>query len=486
MGEETMKTKVISGLFWRFLEKGGGQLIQFIVQIILARFFLTPEQYGIVGMITVFILIANVFIQNGFTSALIQKKEVSQLEFTSMFYILLATSIFLYGILYFSAPAISRFYQEPLLTGILRIQALTIIIGAFSSIQNAVMSKRMQFKMIFYRTIGANIVSGIVGVLLAALDYGIWAIVWMNVASGLTGAIIFWITVKWRPSLCFSFRAVKALFSYGYKVLITNMIGTVYDNLYPFVIGKLFGDAQLGLYNKGRSIPSLLVENINGSISSVMFPALSSNQDDPIKIKNIVRRSIMTSCFLIFPMMAGLAAVAKPLVLVLLTDKWIGAVPFIQITCIAFAFWPVHTANLQAINALGRSDISLKLEIVKKIVGVVLLSASLPFGIYVFVGNLAVTSIIALFINSIPNYKLLHYGVRQQAADILPSLLLSAAMAVLVYPISFLPLRPILILPIQILAGAAFYLAGARLMRMEALFYLLTTWKERKKKGAES
>jgi len=474
----SIKPKVISALFWKLMERGGTQGIQFIVQIILARLLL-PEDYGKIALIVVFINIANIFVNSGFSTALIQKKDADETDFSSVFYLSSFIAVILYIILFFfAAPIIARFYEDPLLVPVLRVLSVMILLGSYNSIQNSIVSRKLQFKNFFISSMISGALSGSVGIVMAYMNFGVWALVAQQLLSQILFTITMLFIVKWRPRLLYSSKRVKKLFSYSWKLLVSNIIDTLDHDLSSLIIGKISNSAMLGFFNRGRNFPALIVENINGSIQSVMLPALSSQQDDINKVKNMVRRSITTSSFLIFPMMVGLAVIAKPLVIVILTEKWLDAVPFLQISCLVYAFWPIHTANLQAINALGRSDIFLKLEIIKKTLGLAILLVSVRYGVYAIALGSAFGGIVSLFINIYPNRKLLDYSIKEQMLDILPSMLIASLMGVIVYSISFLNLSVWLTLITQILSGIVIYMGIAYLFRLECLGYLLTTAQE--------
>lgn len=474
MKNDVKKNIVISSLLWKLMERGGTQGIQFLVQIVLARLLL-PEDYGTIALITVFITIANVFIQSGFNTALIQKKDADEVDFSSVFFLSIMVAGLLYVALFFAAPSISAFYNEPILVPVLRVLAITLFFGAFNSIQNAVLSRNMQFKNLFFSSLSSIILSGIVGIVMAYLNFGLWALVFQQLVSKIVVTIALWYTVKWRPKFKFSFMKVKSLFKYSWKLLVSTLIDTLYQDLRSLIIGKVYNSSMLGFYNKGKQFPNLIVTNVNGSIQSVMLPALSAEQDDRTRVKSMVRRSIVTSSFLIFPMMIGMAVTAEPLIRLLLTDKWLPAVPFLQIYCFIYALWPVHTANLQAINALGRSDVFLKLEIVKKVLGLIILVISLNFGVYAIALGGVVSGLISTFINSYPNKKLLNYSYKEQWQDIMPSLLISIVMGLIVYSIKLFITKIWLTLLCQISIGVIIYFGIARILKLECFNYLLMT-----------
>lgn len=476
MDSDVNKIKVISALIWKLMERGGTQGVQFIVQIVLAR-LLAPTDYGMVAIIAIFIAIANVFVQNGFNTALIQKKNVNATDYSSVFYISLAVASLLYVILFFIAPFIAAFFDMPQLSYILRVLAITLFFGAFNSIQNAVISRNLEFKKLFFSSLGAILISGAIGIIFAYKGFGVWALVAQQLANQFMVTIILWFTVKWRPQFIFSFESIKELFSYGWKLLVSALLDTLYMNLRSLIIGKLYNPAMLAFYDRGEKFPSLIVINIDGSIQSVMLPALSLQQDNKQRVKEMMRRSVVTSSFIIFPLMIGLAVIAEPLVQILLTDKWLPCVPFLQIMCAAYALYPIHTANLQAINALGYSDIFLKLEIIKKIVGLVILGGTIFYGVYAIAIGMLAGSIICVFINAYPNLKLLNYGYKEQWKDILPSLILSLITGIIVYSFKWFNMGNWSTLIIQISIGSIIYIALTKIFKLECYTYLLKTFK---------
>lgn len=472
MTNQHTTANVISSLLWKLLERGGTQGIQFIVQIVLAR-LLAPEQFGAIAIVLVFINLAHIFVQSGFNTALIQKKDADDEDFSSIFYLSLFVALILYVVMFFFAPFIASFYNNQILVPVLRVLSFTLFAGAFNSIQNAFVSRHLMFKKLFKSSLGAMLISGVSGVIAAYQGLGIWALVIQQLVNQYSVTIIMWFTVKWRPKRVFSFPKVKTLFSFGWKLLASSLINEMYLDLRTLIIGRIFAPATLGYYNRGQQFPKVIVSNIDGSIQSVMLPTLSAHQENRVKVKEMMRRAIVTSSFLIFPMMIGMAVVAEPLVKIVLTEKWLPAVPFLQIFCISYALMPIHTANLQAINALGKSDIFLKLEIVKKIVGTIILGASLPFGIYAIALGEVISGLISSFINAYPNKLLLDYSYKEQWADITPSLLISIVMGGIVYLVKFLNLLAWQTLIVQIIVGICIYIGLAKIFKIESFEYLI-------------
>lgn len=473
---DVSKNKVISSLIWKFLERGGVQGVQFVLSIILAR-LVTPEDYGVIALLLVFIQIATVFIQSGFNTALIQKKESDDLDFSSIFYLSLLVAAILYAILFLLAPFVSKFYTSESLTSYLRVLSLTLFFGAINSVQSAFVSKTMQFRRFFFSSMGSVIGSGIVGIILAFKGYGVWALVIQQLIKDFLVCFILWFTVKWRPRLMFSFERIKVLFSFGWKLLVSGILDTVFRNIYNLIVGKIYNKDVLGYFNRGQQFPQVIATNLDGSIQSVMLPTLSVYNDNVSEVKRITRRSISMSAFLLMPCMFGLAAVAEPLVKVLLTDKWLPCVPFLQLACISYAIYPIHTANLTGINALGRSDVFLKLEIIKKIITVINIVVTIPFGIYAMAMGQVVSAFIASFINAYPNKKLMNYSYLEQWKDLLPSFIVSILMAIVVWSLHFISMPTIILLLIQISVGIILYIILCKLIKVETYSYFIETIK---------
>ena len=470
------KNTVISSLIWKFLERGGVQGVQFVLSIILAR-LVSPEDYGVIALILVFTQIATVFIQSGFNTALIQKKESDDTDFSSIFYLSLFVALICYVVLFFAAPFIAKFYNQEILTPVIRVISLTLFFGAVNSVQNAYVSKTMQFKRFFYSSMGAVVGSGIVGVIIAYMGYGVWALVAQQLIKDVLICLILWFTVKWRPKWLFSFERVKALFSFGWKLLCSCLLETIFRNIYNLIVGKIYDSQILGFFNRGQQFPQVIATNIDGSIQSVMLPTLSANNDNIKELKRITRRSISTSAFVLMPCMFGLAAVAEPLVKVLLTDKWLPCIPFLQLACISFSIYPIHTANLTAFNALGRSDLYLKLEVIKKCITVLNILITLPLGIYAMAIGQLIQGFLASFINAYPNKKLMNYSYFEQWKDLIPSFLLSLFMAGIVWSMNFLQITPLLLLILQIVVGIILYILLSKLFKVEVYSYFINTIK---------
>ena len=377
-----MKNKVASGLFWKLLENGGAQGIQFVIAILLAR-LLTPAEYGVVGIIMIFITIANVFVQSGFSTALVQKKQADEVDFSSVCYFELAASVVFYALLYLAAPAIADFYAIPVLKPIVRVLGIVLFPGAVISVQTAYVSRNMEFRGLFFSTLAASAVSGVISIFMAYRGFGVWAMVWQQISYYISLMVVLFLTVSWKPGLCFGFDRIRTMFAFGWKLLCASLLDTVFNNLYGLLIGKIYNEELLGSYNRGEQFPKLIATNLGAAIQAVLLPAFSACQDDRDKVRDMVRRAIRLSSFAVIPMLMGLFAVADTLVLALLGEKWLICVPFLRIMCVSYCFWPIHITNLQAINAVGRSDIFLKLELVKKALSILALVIGMQFNVFI-------------------------------------------------------------------------------------------------------
>lgn len=471
--------KTITNFLWRFAERCGAQGVSFVVSLVLAR-LLTPNDYGTVALMTVFISILSVFIDSGFSSALIQKKGADDLDFSSIFYFNLTSCSVLYLILFFAAPAISAFYARPEITAMIRVLGITLLISGVKGVQTAYVSRNMLFKRFFFATLGGTIGAAIVGIGMAMMGFGAWAIIAQSLFNNAVDTMILWLTVKWRPKKQFSVRRLKQLFSYSWKLLVSALLDTVYNNLRSLIIGKVYSSEDLAFYNRGKNIPNIVVTNVNSSIDSVLFPTMSASQDNPEAVKAMTRRAMQTSTYVMAPMMMGIAACATPLTRLLVTEKWLPCVPFMVIFCLTYMFYPVHTANLNAIKALGRSDLFLKLEIAKKIVGLVAIAITAPISVMAMGYSLLVTCVLSQIINSWPNKKLLNYSYPEQLKDILPGITVAAFMALCVYPVQRLGLPDLVTLLIQVPLGAVIYIACSALLKLEAFTYLWSMVKSMK------
>ena len=469
------RRRIILSLIWKYLEQSSLQVVQFVISIVLAR-LLIPDDFGLIALVSIFFSIIGVFISSGLNTALIQKKDADDLDFSSVFWISICIACFLYVVMFFAIPFIATFfsnYNQDNLIIITRILGLNLFVGVFISMQGVIVAKNLLFKKMFYRSFIVAIPTGILGIYLAYIGFGVWALVWQYTLSAILTFLFMQFVVRWKPSFIFSFARAKALFSFGWKLLASSLVALIFENLHKLIIGKFFSAANMAFCDKGESFPKVIITNIDASIQSVMFPTFSEFQHDKEKLKQIFRRSITFSSFVIFPLMTLLTVVAEPTVHWLLGAKWLPCVVFMQIYCFNYALWPIHTNNLSIINALGRSDLFLKLTIIKGFVGIVLVIGALIVfkSIYALVGAVAVSSLICTFINAFPNKKLLNYGYLEQIKDILPYFVLSISIGVLVFPIAYICMNDIALIAIQGLTGAALYILFAKIAKMDSFEY---------------
>ncbi len=476
-----MGQSVIKNFLWRFAERCSAQMVSLVVSIVLAR-LLAPEDYGIIALVTVFTTIMQVFVDSGLGTALIQKKNADDLDFSSVFYFNFAVCLVLYAAMFAAAPFIARFYNNAALTPLVRVISLTIVISGVKGIQQSYVSRNMLFKRFFYATLGGTIFSAFLGIGLAYAGFGVWALVAQQLSNAAIDTLILWLTVPWRPKKMFSWDRLKGLLSYGWKLLASGLLDRVYSSLRSLIIGKMYSPADLAFYERGNQFPDVIITNINTSIDSVLLPTMASSQDDRATVKSMTRRAIKTSTYIMAPLMMGLAFCAEPIVRLVLTEKWLPCVPFLRIFCITYMFYPIHTANLNAIKALGRSDLFFKLEIIKKIVGLTILLSVMWFGVMAMAYSLLLSSVLSQIINTWPNRKLLDYSYPDQLKDILPSILLAVGMGICVWLVSLLHLSDVITLLLQIPLGAAIYIGVSAALHLDSYVFLIDTLRPMLKK----
>ncbi len=471
-----LKKKAISAIFWKLLERGGNQIVQLVVQIVMAR-LLAPEYFGALAIMLVFVNVGNVIVQSGLNTALVQAPEADGDDCSTVFWMSLAISLVLYTAVFLAAPAVASFYAMEGLVWPLRALALVLVVNAFNAVQVAIVSRRLEFKMIFRATMASVLASGCIGVAAAFAGAGLWALVAQQLTYQLASCVALGFQVRWLPCPVFKAGRARGLFSFGWKLLASGLLDQGYQSLSDLIIGKQFSASSLGLVSQGKKYPQAVGSMLDGAIQPVMLSAVARVQDDEAYVKRLVRRALKTSTFLIVPSMALFAMVAEPLVALLLGEKWLPCVPFLQMYCFIYALLPIHTTNLQALNGMGRSDLFLKLELVKKAYGVVfLLVAAFVFkDVYVMVGTYMLTGIISTFVNAWPNRRVIGYSYAEQVSDICPAFLLAAASAALAWPAGLLGLPAIATILLQAAVMAGAYLGLARAFKVEALSYLLAT-----------
>ncbi|MBR1902375.1 MAG: lipopolysaccharide biosynthesis protein [Bacteroidaceae bacterium] len=469
--------KVINSMIWKLLERFSSQLVSFVISIILAR-ILMPTDYGIVTLILVFINIANVIIDGGFNTALIQKKDADQTDFSTIFWFCLLMAAVIYLFLFLGAPLIASFYKNDVLTPVLRVLGLNIFFFSFNSIQRAYVSRCLLFQKLFYVNAMAIFLSGVIGIAMAYGGYGVWALVGQALTCSIFSCVLMSFFISWHPTFVFSRDRFAGLFDYGWKIFLTNFIISFYDNIRSLVIGRLYQPAALAFFDRGKSLPSLLMTNVTTSIDSVLLPTLSEEQDNTQRVKQMMRRSVGVSYLFVAPLLVGFIVVAKELVLVLLTEKWLPAVPFIQIFCIAFLLMPIQNINTTGIKSLGYSNIILKLEIIKKIIEAVILVVSFMINVYAVAWGIVLYNTVCIAINLSPSKKLVDYGVWEQLKDVLPTIMAALLMGAIVYACGFLPFSNILLLVVQVVVGIATYSLTCILLKLDSFVYILRYLKD--------
>ena len=417
MSEQTLKQATTKGLFWSSVERFSNQGVQFVFSIILAR-LLSPSDYGIIAMVTIFFAVAQSFVDSGFSNALVRKTDRVEEDLSTCFYFNIGVGIIAYIVLFLIAPLVANFYNQPILSSIIRITGLGVILNSLCVVQQALFTIKIDFKSQAKITLSATVISGIVGILLAYQGYGIWALVWQGVASSIVRMGLLWLMSKWRPRTGFSKSSFNYLFGYGSKLLASGLLDTIYNNIYPIVIGKFYNPAQLGNYSRALGWAQLPSANITSILQRVTFPVLSAIQDDSLRLQNSYRRLLKLSAFIVFPLMMGLAAIASPLIRVILTAKWDGCVLYLQILCFALMLYPIHAINLNLLQVKGRSDIFLRLEIIKKIIGVVILIITIPLGITAMCLGMVFSSIICLIVNTYYTSRFIDVGLLTQLKDL--------------------------------------------------------------------
>lgn len=463
--------KIVSGMVWRFAEKISAQVVSLFVSIILARILL-PENYGIVAIVNIFLAIAEVFVTSGLGTALIQKKGATSLDFSTLFWCNLVLSGFLYVLLFFLSPIIASFYSMPLLTPVLRVLAFRIPINAINSIQNAYVSKNMDFKKFFFATIIGTIVSAIVGIYMASHGLGVWALVAQVLTNASIDTLVLFITINWKPKFEFSGKAARPLINYGWKILATDLIGTIFNHLNTFIIGKKYSSSDLAFYEQGKKYPDLINDNVGTTLSAVLFPAMSLSSKVE-GIREIRRKSLKMMEFVLFPIMFGVFVIADRMIIVLLTDKWVSCVPYVRIACISSILSILGTTLIQEIKAIGRSDITLRLEFVKKSIYIVVILVVIHFGVMAIAWTSVIFQVVAFCVNVYPVKKYIGFNFKDHIFDMIPSLSMAILMSIIVYVVGLMISNNVICLIVQILTGILVYFGLSIITKNESFFYLV-------------
>lgn len=450
--QNSLKDKTIRGVGWSFIDNIASSGITFLVGLILAR-LLTPEEYGVMAMIAIFIAISDSIIDSGFSNALIRKVHIERIDYNTVFYFNLVISIFLYIVLFLSSPAISIFFREPVLVEVMRVIGWVLIINALAIIPRTIFVRAVNFKTQTKVSLISSISSGGIGIGMAFSGMGVWSLVGQQLSRQILNTFFLWIYCKWQPALEFSVKSFKEMFSFGSRLLFSGLIDTVYKDIYYLIIGRFFTSALLGQYTRAQQFSIIFSSNLTAVVQRVSYPVLSSIQNEPERLREAYRKVIKTTMLVTFACMLGLAAVAKPLIIILIGEKWLPAVGFLQIICFSGMLYPLHAINLNILKVKGRSDLFLKLEIIKKFIAIGPIAIGVFYGIEFMLWSSVFNSFIAYFLNSHYSAGLINYSTKDQLADLLPTFLVSLFVAFLMWSISLCNLSVYLLLPIQLLFG---------------------------------
>lgn len=461
------QSKTTRGMIWKTLENVLTQGMQFIIQLVLAR-ILIPEDFGVIGILNVFTNLANTLVNNGLSSALLRQKEYDAKAYATVFVVSLSISVAGYGLIFAAAPAIAGFYENTALTAYLRVYTITILVTAITSMTTTVLRYKMDFRSIFVGNFLGVLAQGICGVIMAVNGFGVWSLIYAHLARFAVPAVVLLVFAKWRPQFFFSLRILKSLFSYSWKLAVGWIIGTLYSDVFSLIIGKRFSTQTLGYYTKGNSIPSMINRVLSQSVTAVMFPSLAKDQHDLQIMKTRTRTMLSMASALVLPVMAGVAACATPLVIVLLTEKWLPAAPIIQISCIPMAINVVNNANMQSINAIGRSDVFLYSEAIKRTVTIILVLITSRIDFYLMLWSIAFMGLISMVVNLVADWKLLGYHVKEYLQDLLPYTAIALVLFAVVYAMNGLQVNVYLKLLLQLAVCAAIYFTSIFLLPLPA------------------
>lgn len=477
----SLKKQTLLGIIWTFFDTVFLKGSTFVAQLILAR-LLGPKEFGLIGMIAIFVAIGTSLVDSGLSSSLIRTKDAGDGDFSTIFFTNVVISIFIYAFVFFSAPFIAKFYNQAVLIPIIRTYCLTFIISSFSAIQIAILTKDMQFKTLMFYNIPGTVIGIIVGIVMAYIGYGVWSIVWMYLTSQIAQSAMLWIYSRWKPSFSFSRERLEFHFHFGYKLMLSGIIHTSFTNIYNVIIGKFYSVQTLGFYERAYLFNQYPVTTLTGIISRVTYPLLANIQNETGRIAATYKKLIQITFFITAPLMFGAAAIAEPLILLVLGKQWIPSVPFFQILCLSSMFLPIHSFNLNVLQVYGRSDLFLKLEIIKKSVIVLTIIIAFQFGIYALVWSSVFTGFMALLINTHYSSRVINYTTKKQLRDMLPIFILSGVMFIIMYgTFHFLLSYPLLIqIVLPAIIGTVFYFTINSLFKVPSFLYLQKLIKERK------
>lgn len=472
MNLSDLRHSAISGLIYRFAERISAQLVSAVVTIILARILL-PEEYGIVSIVVAIITILNVFVESGLGVALIQKPDSDQLDFSTVFWASIVFAILLYAIMFVAAPFIADQFEEPVLTPVIRVMNLRLILAAINSVQNAYVSKKLMFKKFFFATLTGTVLSGIVGISMAYLKFGVWALVFQYLTNTAVDTVFLFLSIKWYPSFRFSFPRFQSLFSFGWKVLVSGMLSAVYEEVRSFIIAGKYSKADLAFYTKGQQFPKLLANNTSTTITNVMFPIFSHINAGNGELKHAVKRSLLLCSYVIFPIMVGFAACANNFVIVFLTEKWLPCVPFIYMFCIYYLFKPMKVINQSCLKATGKVSTYMWLNVAEKVLGILLILVTMKHGTIYLALSAIVTYVIIAFAEMVFNGIVIAYSIFEQIRDLLSNVILSCCLFLIVFFTGRINISSLILLILQFVVGCSSYILLSAILKNESFYYLL-------------
>lgn len=475
--EKQNKNKIVSSFIWKFGERIVEQFVSFFISILLVR-ILSPNDFGIIAIVFIFINIANVFINSGFGTALVQNKDANEVDFSTCFYCSLIVSVVIYLILFLFSPFISSFFKISQLAMIIRVFAIKVPLSAFSTIQHAYVERHMIFKKFFFSTLFGTIVSGVVGVYLAYAGYGVWALIYQNLVNTLIDIIVLFFTIPWKPKFTFSKESAKKTINYGAKLLLADLFGTIFDQLKSIIIAKRFSSSDLAFYNRGNEVPSAVNTNITSTIMTVLFPAISNINDDINAVKEMTKKSIKLLSYIVFPLLTIIICISKPLVLVLFTEKWLPAVPFIRIICVMNVIGLSSNVSLQTIKAIGKSDVVLKIEFIKKPVCLLLLILGALFSPLIIVWCMLIYTVYSSIVNCLLLSRLINYSLKEQIIDVLPICFMCCVSTGLSFLISLFKMNSMVMLVIQVVMYLSFYIGLSYVLKIDSFKILLNYVRE--------
>lgn len=473
------KKNVVKSILWKFLERGSSLIVSFAVTMVLAR-LLDPEDFGVVAIMNVFVILLLIFVHDGLGNALVQKKDSDQLDFSSMFWLNLGVSLIIYGAIFFTAPLIADFYGYPEITALIRVLALRIVVASVNSIQMAYIAKKMLFKFYFYSTLTSKLASGVLGVAMAFAGCGVWALVAQALGVTVFETLVLWFKVKWRPHKMFSWERVKPLYSFAWRIMLVKFIEQIQDQYRNLLIGKIYSSSELAYYDKGSLLPNTLITNITTSLIAVMFPVIANIQDDKERVLSTMRKWIGLFAFGAFPLATGMMAAAKPAIIILLSSKWLPAVPFMVLISVVYATWAIEIPIKETLKSIGKARTCLILQIVKSIIMVTAITLVRNMGMLVIAKTAVCCSIVNIFISMIPGKKYLGYSFKMLFKDIYQTLIMCILMGAAVYFIGTLNYNLILLFVIQVIVGVAIYAGLAAVTKNSNFKALLELVKGRK------